>query len=114
LIKLFNSFVDPPKSSGFKPGDLIHHKRYEYRGVIVDFDLTCTADENWYQNNQTQPKQNQPWYHVLVHNTEMVTYVAQSNLERDDSGDEIIHPMLSVFFNGFRNGRYDRNEKQWF
>ena len=56
-----NAVVTEPK---FFPGQIVRHKRYGYRGVVVDFDTTCQADETWYQSDNTQPVRNQPWYHV--------------------------------------------------
>ena len=44
----------------FRPVQLVKHRRYGYRGVVVDFDSFCKAPEQWYQANQTQPDQNQP------------------------------------------------------
>ncbi len=55
----------PEKDPLYHPGQIVRHRRYGYRGVVVDSDLTCKADEAWYQSNQTQPDRNQPWYHVL-------------------------------------------------
>lgn len=97
----------------FKPGMLIKHKRYGYRGVVVDLDPICQADNDWYQKNQTQPEKSQPWYHVLVHNSGSVTYAAQSSLEKDSSVKQILHPLIPFFFNGFNKGSYLRNERQW-
>ncbi len=97
----------PPK---FAPGDVVRHVRYHYRGVVVAHDSRCMAGENWYQSNNTQPDKEQPWYHVLVHESGSITYPAESSLELDSSGDEIIHPLLEQFFNGFEEGRYKRNK----
>ena len=54
-------------ASHFDVGTLVRHRRYGYRGVIVAFDATCQASDQWYYSNQTQPSHDQPWYHVLVH-----------------------------------------------
>ena len=97
----------------FAPGDLICHVRYGYRGVVVAHDPMCKADENWYQSNNTQPDRDQPWYHVLVHESGSVTYPAQSSLAPDESGTEIVHPLLDHFFDGFEEGRYKRNDVPW-
>ena len=103
-----------PTKPNFKTGQLVRHKRYGYRGVIVDFDPTCKADQQWYQSNQTQPEQNQPWYHVLVHNSDQVTYPAQSSLTEDTSNQPIEHPLLSHFFSEFMlDGKYLRNDRPW-
>ncbi len=37
----------------FQSGQLVAHRRYGYRGVVVEYDLTCQADDSWYYSNQT-------------------------------------------------------------
>ena len=97
----------------FERGQLVCHKRYGYRGVIVDCDLTCTADETWYQSNKTQPGKSQPWYHVLVDATAQNTYAAEENLQADPSGQPVGHPLVGRFFGEFVDGRYIRNDQPW-
>ena len=97
----------------YKVGEVVYHQKYGYRGIIVDFDSTCQADDEWYYGNQTQPKKNQPWYHVLVDGSDQVTYVSQSNLEQDTSKEKIEHPLLSYFFTQSSDGTYIRNENPW-
>jgi len=104
---------DDPEGMSFRPGQVVRHRRYGYRGVVVDANPVCEADETWYQGHDTQPDRDQPWYHVLVHNSMQVTYAAQSNLEWDDSGDEVIHPYVPYFFSEFRGGEYVRNDQPW-
>lgn len=101
------------KKPSFIPGDIVRHVRYHYRGVVVACDFMCMADENWYQSNKTQPDKNQPWYHVLVHKSGSITYPAQSSLELDESGEKVVHLLLSQFFTGIKDGRYQRNEVPW-
>jgi heat shock protein HspQ len=97
----------------FGPGQLVHHRRYDYRGVVVDFDLHCRADEAWYQKNRTQPDRDQPWYHVLVDGSALVTYAAETSLEPDASGEPIEHPLVSKLFEGFGDSGYQRNGVPW-
>lgn len=106
-----SGYVPPDPTPQFTPGQLVRHRRYGYRGVIVDFDMTCQADEAWYLKNQTQPDRNQPWYHVLVHGSGAVTYAAQQNLVADLSAEPINHPLVEMFFTEFTAGRYTRNDK---
>ena len=96
----------PEGSARFSPGQLVSHKRYGYRGVVVDFDVKCLADDAWYQKNQTQPHRDQPWYHVLVDGSGATTYAAQENLEPDGSGQPVDHPLIEQFFTGFEDGQY--------
>ena len=101
----------------FQVGQIVHHVRYGYRGVIVDCDPRCMAADEWYahqtKGKDYKPTKEQPWYHVLVHESGSVTYPAESSLELDESGEEIVHPLLNQFFNGFEEGRYTRNEVPW-
>jgi len=97
----------------FEPGQLVRHRKYDYRGVVVAFDLTCQADDDWYFSNRSQPQQYQPWYHVLVHGGQHVTYAAQTSLEQDNSGEQVVHPFIAHFFSTFSDGQYSRNDKAW-
>ena len=54
----------------FEIGDTVRHRRYGYRGIIVERDLSCKASDDWYLGNRTQPEREQPWYHVLVHDVD--------------------------------------------
>ena len=91
----------------FHEGQLVQHKRYNYRGVVVGRDPYCQAPDKWYRRNRTQPARDQPWYQVLVHGGEQ-TYVAEENLVPDDSGRQIRHPLVEEYFSVFLNGRYHR------
>lgn len=98
-------------SAKFSIGDLIHHRLFDYRGVIVDVDQKFQATDEWYEQvARSRPSKNKPWYHVLVHESTHSTYVAEQNLEADDSLELINHPMLDRFFSKLDNGRYIRNE----
>jgi len=93
-------------------GDLVHHKLFDYQGVIVDIDPHFQLTDEWYETvARSRPPKNEPWYHVLVHESTNSTYVAEQNLEPDPSGKKIIHPMIETFFTGLRNGRYINAEK---
>jgi len=97
----------------FMPGTLVRHRRYGYRGVVVDFDMTCHADDNWYRANPSHPDRDQPWYHVLVHGSTINTYAAQENLIADATGGQIDHPLVQHFFDGIDTTGYNRNAEAW-
>ena len=97
----------------FEAGQLVRHRRYNYRGVIVERDLTYRGTEQWYQKNNTQPHREQPWYHVLVDGAMLETYAAHSSLGADVQATEVEHPLVEVFFSGLINGRYVRNDRPW-
>lgn len=116
MIKL-NDTSPPPDSHDteplFFPGQIVRHRRYGYRGVVVDVDATCQADEGWYQSNPTQPDRDQPWYHVLVDGTNRTTYPAQTSLLAEDEPEPVAHPLMEMFFTEFLGDRYVRNERPW-
>ena len=94
-------------SARFSVGQLIHHRRFDYRGVIFDVDPIVRLGDEWYEQVATsQPPRDKPWYHVLVDGGGQVTYVAERNLEPDPSAAPISHPLLDRFFDTFRDGRY--------
>ena len=115
MINLSEGYAPSSQPARFKPGLVIRHRRYHYRGVIVDMDQSCQAPQDWYISNQTQPDKEQPWYHVLVDGNQQVTYVAESNLQHDQTGQPIVHPMLNLFFSGYdeENNIYKRNQVPW-
>lgn len=91
----------------FSIGQLIHHRKFGYRGVIVDVDPHYQGTEEWYELvARSRPPKDAPWYHVLVHNASHGTYVAERHLEPDDTGEQIHHPALGDFFEAFVDGRY--------
>ena len=113
MIRFHTTFTPPGLSPAFKPGDIVCHRRYAYRGVIVDLDTKCQASREWHESNQTQPDRNQPWYYVLVHGGPQTTYVAEENLEIDKTGHLIMNPLVEAFFNAHLNGSYVRNDRPW-
>jgi heat shock protein HspQ len=93
----------------FSIGEMVQHRLFDYRGVIVDVDRNFQASEEWYQAvAKSRPPKDQPWYHVLVHGSDHMTYVAERNLEADDSLEPIQHPLLEQYFSAFEGGRYIR------
>lgn len=113
IVNLVDLSACPKNEVLFQIGELVRHRRYGYRGVVVDYDLTCQADEDWYRSNRTQPDRNQPWYHVVVSESSQGTYPAESSLMVDESKDEILNPLVSYFFSSFEKGVYIRNNRLW-
>ena len=104
--------VTPITRTQFSVGEVIHHRLFDYRGVIVDVDRTFQGSEEWYaQMARSRPPKDKPWYHVLVHDATHTTYVAERNLEADAGGEPIAHPLLEHFFADFVDGRYVRHER---
>ena len=94
-------------SAKFTVGQLVHHKLFDYRGVVADVDPVFQGTAAWYeQATMTAPPKDQPWYHILVHDGNRETYVAERNLEPDASGKPIDHPYVALLFAGFEDGAY--------
>ncbi|MEK7991276.1 MAG: heat shock protein HspQ [Thiotrichaceae bacterium] len=88
-------------------GQLIYHSRFNYRGVIIDVDPHFMLSEAWYEQVAiSRPPKDEPWYHILVHESAQQTYVAQRNLSADSSDEPIEHPALKQYFLEFKQGRY--------
>ena len=91
----------------FNIGQLITHKLFNYRGVIVDVDPVFQGADEWYDKVAlSRPPKDKPWYKVLVHNSDQETYVAERNLDHDSSRDPVNHPMVNAYFERFQNGQY--------
>jgi len=95
------------RNAKFSIGQLIHHRLFDYRGVIVDVDPFFAGSDEWYELvARTRPPKNQPWYRILPDGKPHFTYVAQRNLEPDATQSPIEHPSLWDFFSEFRDGTY--------
>ena len=91
----------------FRVGQLIQHKLFHYRGVVVDADPAFSNSEAWYeQMAKSRPPKDEPWYHVLVHDADHVTYVAERTLEADTSTAPVDPPLVEHFFSGLQSGGY--------
>ena len=94
----------------FNIGDVVKHRLYQFRGVIVDIDPEFANSEEWYQSipENSRPKKNQPFYHLLAENSETFysAYVSQQNLLPDSESGPIHHPDIDNLFSDVSNGRY--------
>ena len=96
----------------FSVGQVIHHKLFNYRGVVIDVDPVFEGTEEWYDKVAlSRPPRDRPWYHVLVDGFGHHTYVAERNLELDTHGGPISHPDLDTYFDVFEGGAYRRKLK---
>jgi heat shock protein HspQ len=93
--------------AAFSIGQIVHHKLFDYRGVIYDVDPVFQGTEEWYGSMaRTRPPKNKPWYHILVDGQMIETYVAERNLEPDETDKPIEHPLIDNFFREFKGGVY--------
>ena len=49
-------------------GDIVRHRHYPFRGVIVDVDPEFDNTEEWYASipEAVRPAREQPFYHLLA------------------------------------------------
>jgi len=67
------------KQAKFSIGQCVHHKLFAYRGVIIDVDPVFLGSDDWYEDiAKSRPPKDEPWYHVLVHDAQNETYVAEA------------------------------------
>lgn len=97
----------------FSIGQIIQHRLFEYRGVIIDIDPSFHGSDTWYQSNaRSKPPKDCPWYHVLVDQAGIQTYVAERNLEPDQEGGPIKHPDVARYFDGLGGNGYVLRRQQ--
>ena len=104
----------------FSSGQLVRHRRYGYRGVVVALDRACQAPDSWYERNQSRPERNQAWYHVLVDQAShsgqgggAITYAAESSLLPAETFQPIDHPLVLQYFSEVDGRCYRRNDRTW-
>ena len=95
----------------FSIGQVVRHRVYEFRGVIVDVDPEFSNTEEWWQSipEEVRPRKNQPFYHLLAENESHAyeAYVSEQNLLVDDSGEPVNHPQVAEVFGEFLGNSYE-------
>ena len=97
----------------FSIGQIVHHKLFDYRGVIFEIDPYFMLTEEWYQQvARSRPPRDEPWYHVMVDNAAHTTYVAQQNLEASDDCQPISHPQIEELLGSYQDDHYNIPRQQ--
>ncbi|XP_005090883.1 clp protease adapter protein ClpF, chloroplastic [Aplysia californica] len=101
-----------PTDVKFRVGQVVKHKIWGYRGVIIGWDAKAHAPEEWL--NKMHPPDKTRWrdmpnYSILVdtrdRGTPQSTYVPQENIEVI-SNYEIQHPFIWDYFDSFDGALY--------
>jgi heat shock protein HspQ len=78
-------------STQFAIGQVVKHRIYDFRGVIVDVDPEFNNTEEWWLAipEDVRPRKDQPFYHLLAENetTAYEAYVSEQNLLIDETGE---------------------------
>jgi heat shock protein HspQ len=101
------------KSAKFSIGQIIHHKLFNYRGVIFEIDPEMMLGDEWYEQvAKSRPPKSEPWYRILVDNAVHTTYVAEQNLEPSEDNSPIEHPDIGNVFDHYADGNYVMNKNR--
>ncbi|MCZ6487095.1 MAG: heat shock protein HspQ [Gammaproteobacteria bacterium] len=99
------------RKTQFSIGQVVRHRVYPFRGVIVDVDPEFNNSEEWWQSipEEVRPRKDQPFYHLLAENedTSYVAYVSEQNLLIDESGIPVNHPEVAQVFGQFLGNSYE-------
>lgn len=99
------------RKTQFAIGQVVRHRAYPFRGVIVDVDPEFSNSDEWWQAipEEVRPRKDQPFYHLLAENedTFYVAYVSEQNLLVDDSGIPVNHPEIAQIFGEFLGDSYE-------
>lgn len=95
----------------FSIGQVVKHRLFDFRGVIVDVDPEFDNTEEWWLSipEEIRPVKEQPFYHLLAENDEnsYEAYVSQQNLLPDDTDEPIHHPEVPELFGLLEHGKYE-------
>jgi len=99
------------RNTRFSIGQVVRHRFYAFRGVIVDVDPEFDNTEEWWQAipEDVRPRKDQPFYHLLAENedTSYSAYVSEQNLLVDESGVPVNHPEVAQVFGEFLGDSYE-------
>lgn len=105
------------RTAKFGIGQIVHHRKHPFRGVIFDVDPIFQNSDEWLNSipEENRPSRDQPYYHLLAENsqTTYIAYVSEQNLLVDNSGEPVSHPQVGdFFFNKIENGQYTARHTQ--
>ena len=94
----------------FSIGEIVRHRLYPFRGVVVDVDPEFDNTDEWYESipPEVRPHKEQPFYHLLAENADSyyTAYVSQQNLVGDGENGPVGHPDIEELFDGINGERY--------
>ena len=98
------------REAKFGIGDVVRHRLFPFRGVVIDVDPQFANTEDWWLSipEKIRPRKDQPFYHLLAENEQSyyTAYVSEQNLLPDAHNGAIGHPQAVELFEGFDGERY--------
>lgn len=95
----------------FMIGQIVRHRKHPFRGVVFDVDPEFSNTDEWYEAipEESRPRKDQPFYHLLAENDQSyyIAYVSEQNLLADESGEPVDHPDVPQIFGNLHDGYYD-------
>ena len=100
------------KAARFKIGDIVKHITHGYRAVVIDVDPIFQASG---RHNPRAIKESfatkNPWYRLLVDESNQITYVEEPHLMEDINAQEIINAHLEEHLGINKSGGYIAKQK---
>lgn len=97
------------REAKFGIGQVVKHRLFPFRGVIIDVDPVFNNTEEWWLAipEAIRPRKDQPFYHLLAENEEShyTAYVSEQNLLVDETGEPVAHPAVTEAFQR-KDGEY--------
>lgn len=98
------------KQAKYALGERVLHQKQGYHAVIIDVDPKFQTSRGvpllQSFDNDTA---NEPWYRVLIDESELVAYVRESLLAQDTAQWPIDNPKTKEFLTLHQNGKYKAN-----
>ena len=98
------------RQATYQIGQVVHHRVFDFRGVIFDVDPEYANSEDWYESipEDIRPHRDQPYYHLFAENEDghYTAYVSEQNLVPDKTDAPIKNPDLHEVFILSDNGDY--------
>lgn len=112
----FASSLEPryprPSHIKFRIGQIVKHRKWGYRGVVVGWDSLAKAPSTWIKENHNQNEHwsTQPNYAILVdirdRTIPQLAYVPEENIELAPALVRITHPGMEDYFEDFDGAQY--------
>jgi heat shock protein HspQ len=85
------------KEAHFNIGDIVIHKKQGYRAIVVDVDPIFQSSGRYNPGAIKKFKNRNPWYRLLVDESNQMTYVEECSLSLFDKTYAIDNPKINQF-----------------